>query len=230
MFRVFLCIFLSSLQLLFSSVSWIHLELGAGNYGKTGGHNKRNMEQKFDPNIQYKVLFETLDQLIERYGPAGVFQINDIEQAYMEYAVHKLQEYAEIQGYDRLVIEGCPGDYFTINFMPYLNKYGRYKYDSLHLKNPEGTIYRGHKKNAAAFVKNRQEARDKLQKVANYSKEGLYFFTLYHGNFFPEVEKQEFAEQGIFYHETDQWEAVDYYHPNGNSIVDGRVFLIKSQK
>lgn len=211
MFRVILCIFLSSLQLLFSFDGWIHLELGGGNYGG----NSCN-QQKFDPKIQYKLLFWTLDQLIERHGPDGVFQVNDIKQSYTEYACQKLQDYADTQGYDRLIIEECPGNYFTTDFLPYLEKYERKKYNSLHLKNPDSSIYRDH----------RQQTRQNLQKLANYSEEGLHFFTLYQISFFPESEKKEFVEQGIFYLETDQWEAVDYYYQNGNTIRGGRVFQI----
>ncbi len=55
----------------FASENWAHLELGAGNYGKTGG--------KATPDVQYKVLFWTLDELVSRFGPVGVVYINDIK-------------------------------------------------------------------------------------------------------------------------------------------------------
>ncbi len=227
MFRIALCLFLSSVQLLISFDGWIHLELGAGNYGQNGSCYKQRGTKKFDPNVQYKVLFWTVDELIERNGPLGVIQINDINKEFMIYTVEKLQEYAENQGYDRLIIEGCSGDYFATDFPSSISKYDRKKYDSIHLKNPEGRIYSG-----SGRLKNpgerRQVARKNLQKVANFSKEGLYFFTLYSSSFFPDIEKREFVDRGIFYQETDQWEAVDYYYPNGEKIPRGKVFLIQS--
>lgn len=225
MFRVLVILFLSVIQLCFSFSEWIHLEVGSGNYGEKNLKNKR-IHQTYDPNVQYKVLFWTLDQLIERYGPHGIFILNDIKPEYGKYAAKKLREYADMQEYDHLEIATIPGDYFGTNFSEYLQKYGREKVDSLHLKNPEATIFAGRKNNYESFAQVRKKGRDNLQNLANFSKSGLYFFTLYKGGFFPEIEKTEFADQGIFYHETDDWEAIDYYHPNGNKIKDGRIFHI----
>jgi hypothetical protein len=233
---------------------WTHLELGAGNYG-ADGHTKvsqamtvlmkvmdvsdaRNYIDDLDesghgcykPKDQYGVLFWTLDELVNRYGDRGIFHVNDLYEDYATFAAEKLKEYAIAKGYYSVIIEAIPGDYQSLDSAKILSKYGKVKYSSVHLKNPEVSFY--HDKIDgdvfSASEKSRQETRMLLQHLANLSEEGLYLFILYHENFVPVEEKTTFIENGIFYHRTEKWESVPYIFPDGNVISSdiGRVFAI----
>jgi hypothetical protein len=234
---------------------WTHLELGAGNYGPDGHtqtsqkktvlmrlrsvSNAKNyideLEEKgkgdYKPEDQYGVLFGTLDQLVIRNGPVGVFHVNDLYEEYASFAVDKLKKYAQEKGYRSVIIEPVSGDYQKINPRKYLSKYGRKKYDSLHLKNPEVSLYHdemdGDDFRASAQV--RQATRSMLKNLANLSTKGLFLFIIYHKNFIPVVEQKEFAEKGIFYQPTSEWESVPYIFPEGEVVPEkcGKVFLIE---
>jgi hypothetical protein len=78
---------------------------------------------------------------VDRHGPKGVFHVNDLYKEYASFAVDKLKKYAEQKGYHSVIIASVPGDYQNINPRKTLSKYGRKKYDSLHLKNPEISLY-----------------------------------------------------------------------------------------
>lgn len=123
-----LLLFIASFSKIFSSDDeiyngWIHLELGAGNYGPDG-HTKSSQAmtvlQKikdvtnetnyidelenigkgdYKPEDQYGVLFWTLDQLIVRYGDTGVFHVNDLYEEYATFATQKLIEYKIAKGF-----------------------------------------------------------------------------------------------------------------------------------
>lgn len=183
--------------------AWSHLELGAANYGQA-----KSSQKPHDPNVQYRVLFWTVEELVDRYGPEeGIFYVNDLHERACEYCVEKLQDYIEMQGYQISVVS-LPGDYQTL-------KWDKPLLDSIHLKNPE-----------SRFFKNRTETRAFLSRLASYSKEGLHLFILYSNAYFPKAEKTEFVDQGKFYHPTDEWEPVIYYGPRGHTIENGRVFQI----
>ncbi|NGX26843.1 MAG: hypothetical protein K940chlam6_00768 [Chlamydiae bacterium] len=210
-------------NLVFGFDGWIHLELGAGNYGEFGGHSRK--KGRFNPEVQYAVLFWTLDELVNRFGEVGVMLINDRKAADIEYAAEKLREYALQKGYSHISVITAPGDYTSTNFSSQLAQYEREYYDSIHLKNPEGHLY-GSRRQKEAFEKHRQSTRAMLQRLADFCYEGLYLFILDIPEFLPEEEKMEFMDQGIFYETTQEWAAVDYYFPNGNVIEGGRVFFI----
>ncbi|MBA3723196.1 MAG: hypothetical protein H0W88_12460 [Parachlamydiaceae bacterium] len=233
---------------------WAHLELGAGNYGPDG-HTKASQSKTvlmkleevsneknyideleevgrndYKAQEQYGILFWTLDQLISRYGDVGVFHVNDLYEEYAEFATQKLMEYALTKGYDSIVIEAVSGDYQQINSEQTLSKFGKTKYTSAHLKNPEVSLY--HNRMAgdhfSSSINSRENTRLMLKKLANLSEEGLYLFILYHENFVPLEERTEYMEKEVFYHKTDKWEPVPYIFPEGN-IIDkdyGRVFHI----
>jgi len=233
---------------------WTHLELGVGNYG-LDGHTQASQEMtvlmklekvsdkanyiddleetgtgNYDPLEQFGVLFWTLDQLIERYGPIGIFHVNDLYEEYAKYAAEKLEEYAIARGYDAITIEVIPGDYQLIDSSQTLSQYGKTKYSSVHLKNPEASLYHS-EMDGDEFLSSdyyRKQTRSMLQNLANLSETGLYLFILYHDNFIPLEERMEFMESEIFYHPTADWEAVPYIFPEG-FIVDkeiGRSFHI----
>lgn len=182
---------------------WTHLELGAGNYGyqENGGSE------------QYHILFYTLDELVERYGPIGTFHINDINEEWCDYACEKLREYAYQKGLDRVIIGSIPGDYEFL-YLPY-------PYDSVHLKNPEPSFFNAN-----------GNTRELLQKLADYGKTGLYFFPVYLDSFFPPFEKGAYADKGIFYLPTKEWDSLPYYGPWNDSIQKEvcRVFFIESSQ
>ncbi|MBA3814174.1 MAG: hypothetical protein H0X26_06760 [Alphaproteobacteria bacterium] len=238
---------------------WTHLELGAGNYGEEG-HTKKSQRKtvlkdfvyvsrtpnyidqlpekdpkSYDPKHQYAVLFWTLDTLVEQKGPKGIFHVNDLYEDYTQYAANHLSQYAQEKGYTDVTIEAITCDYMHLLPLKTLKKYGRTHYDSVHLKNPELPFYNyGMDGDNQLFNdESRKKAREKLQSLADMSKEGLYFFCLETtDNFIPKEEIEEFMEKGIFYLPTTAWEPVPYCFPEGN-ILDkkfGRVYFIKNQE
>jgi len=182
--------------------AWSHLELGAANYGASRSH-----KHQYDPQVQYRILFWTLEELVDRYGQQGIFYVNDIQEDACQYCAEQLNTYIEMQGYPITVIP-LPGDYQCFQWKGPL-------FDSIHLKNPE-----------ARFFRDREETRTFLTHLASYSRDGLYLFILYSDTFFPKAEKIEFVNRGKFYHRTEEWQPVTYYGPSGNAIENGRVFHI----
>ncbi|NGX39845.1 MAG: hypothetical protein KR126chlam1_01179 [Chlamydiae bacterium] len=219
--------------------TWAHIELGAGNYGQDG-HDKysrtryckpvmqeelmyiKGEPKNFDPALQYAVLFWTLDELVTRFGTdEGIFHVNDLYNDYAEYGAICLEEYAEIKGYSRIIIETVPGDFKDISTAR-LMRHGKTHYDSAHLKNTETRFYTG----------DREEFRAQLQKFANLSSHGLYFFYRNQGAFFPKAEATEYVQRGIFYQETDDWSAVPYFFPEDRelSVEGGKVVFIPNRE
>jgi hypothetical protein len=235
---------------------WTHLELGAGNYGPDGHtkasqaktvlmkiedvSNEKNYIDELDeigkgdykPEDQYGILFWTLDQLVERYGDIGVFHVNDLYEEYAIFATQKMIEYALSKGYDSIIFETIPGDYQSIDSAESLSGYGKNKYDTVHLKNPEVSFFYDRMDGDHFFAseKSRNQTRDLLANLANLSKDGLYLFILYNENFVPMEERVDFMEKGIFYSETNEWESVPYIFPEGYVIdkAHGKVFFIPS--
>lgn len=223
----------------FALFSWTHLELGAGNYGEDG-HTQTSQQKTvlmalsyvsekenyidhleetgsdYDPEEQYAVLFWTLDELVSRYGIEGTFYVNDLYPEYAEYAAEKLEEYAQIKGYDQVIIDVLPGDYQSL---------GDRRFDSVHLKNPEISLfYEG--MDGTTFLtslEKLQETRELLSHLATLSDEGLYLFII--DSFIPEEEKAS----ANFYFPTDRWEPVPYVYPEGVRVEPSccNVYLIR---
>lgn len=107
---------------------WTHLELGAGNYGPDG-HTQQSQRKTvlmrlkllsdaknyidelelqgkgdYKAEDQYRILFNTLDQLVERQGSSGIFHVNDLYPEYALFATEKLKKYAEEKGYRSVII------------------------------------------------------------------------------------------------------------------------------
>lgn len=230
------------------NAEWAHLELGAGNYGSQGYSrasqkdviskihvtDKPNYVDRlpekgygnYDPYEQYAVLFWTLDQLVKRHGEKGIFHVNDIHKEFADEAAKQLKIYAEKKSYKQIKIESIPIDFMKLDPNLTLGKL----YDTVHLKNPEVTLF-NEKMDGDDFYaskKSRETARNLLKKLADLSKTGLTFFTLYDNVFFPDAEKTEFVEKEIFYHYTHEWDAVPYVFPRGQVISkeNAKVFQI----
>jgi hypothetical protein len=169
------------------------------------------------------VLFWTLDQLVSRYGEAGTFYINDLYEEYAEWAVDKLTQYAQAKGYCSVEIKAFPGDYRLIDS-------GRYT--TIHLKNPEISFFYDQMDGDFLYTSDgsRHETREMLSRLASRSESGLHLFILYHEDFIPPQEIEEFISKGLFYHETAEWEALPYIYPEGNLIDKelGKVYRIDS--
>jgi hypothetical protein len=233
---------------------WAHLELGAGNYGQDG-HTKASQAKTillkikdvsdkksyidgleevgrgdYKPEEQYRVLFWTLDELVKRYGEVGVFHVNDLYEEYASFATQKLREYANAKGYTSIIVEAVPGDYQLIHPEQTLCRYGKNKYSSAHLKNPEVSLYHNRMDGDDLYAtdESRQEARQMLEQLASLSESGLYLFILDHKDFIPEEEKKEFIQKNIFYQGTDEWPPVPYIFPEGNRFIEAteKVFKI----
>ncbi len=224
---------------------WTHIELGAGNYGLEG-HTKISqtktvlMDLKFVSDLpnyvdslpmynkkpynayhQFAVLFDTLDQLVLKKGDHGIFHVNDIFQEYAEHAADQLRQYAESKKYNQVVIEVVVGDYTKIIPRQTLMKYNKFLYDDVQLKNPEISFY-NYGMNGSEMLANsesRENARIKLQTLADLSYSGLYFFPIdHHDIFIPKEEKIEFISKGIFYHPVDEYAPVPYHFPEGPTL------------
>lgn len=224
----------------FALLGWTHLELGAGNYGEDG-HTQTSQQKtvlmslsyvsekenyidhlekigtgSYNPEEQYAVLFWTLDELVSRYGGEGMFYVNDLYPEYAEYAAEKLEEYAQLKGYDQVTIDVLPGDYQSL---------GGRTFDSVHLKNPEISLfYEG--MDGTTFLtspEKLQETRELLAHLATLSKGGLYLFII--DSFIPE----EVKASANFYFPTDRWESVPYVYPEGIRVYSSHcnVYLIK---
>ncbi len=241
----------------FAFSGWTHLELGAGNYG-LDGHTKTSQRKTvlqkipnvspetnyidhleemgsgaYNPEEQYAVLFWTLDELVLRYGERGLFHVNDLYEEYASFAAEKLTEYAKNRGYSQITIEVVAGDYQKIDPIATLGPYGKNRYSSAHLKNPEVSFYYDcmDGDHFSASSASRNAARALLQQLANLSETGLFFFILDKDDIFiPIAEKQEWMEPGLFYHPTTDWENVPYIFPEGRVVEKdvGKVFHIRS--
>ncbi len=138
------------------AAAWIHAEYGAGNYGGTaligdvGIHNLR----KRHPD-QFRVLYDELDGLVATKGAKGVFYLNDLVAEHALYAAVKLAAYAQVKGYDQVMIRILPGDFTTID-LPVVG--------SAQLRNPEPNF----------LVR---VSGDLLQRLANSSASGLNLTT-----------------------------------------------------
>ena len=237
---------------------WAHLELGAGNYGQDG-HTKTSQTMTvlmkiedvsneknyiddleefgkgdYKPEEQYGVLFWTLDELVKRYGDVGIFHVNDLYEEYALFATQKLAEYAADKGYKSVIIEAVPGDYQLIDSDRTLAQYGKTKYSTAHLKNPEVSLYHNRIDGDHFYASetSRDQTRSMLQNLANLSESGLYLFILYHEDFIPLEERREFMEKDIFYRITNEWDSVPYIFPEGN-VIDkevGKVFHINANE
>lgn len=248
----FLLILLYICEALIGDEGWYHIELGGGNYGNDG-HTKASqimtvvkkfkeispeknyiddLEEKglgnYNPDEQFGVLFWTLDELVLRYGPKGVFHLNDLYEEYALIAVERLKDYASQKGYDSITIEPLSGDYQLIHAPAALAKYGRKQYTSAHLKNPEVSFYfeRMDGEHLLASVISRAETRALLHQLASLSESGLYLFILNNKYFIPDEEWNEFMDKGVFYYPTSNWQAVPYIFPEGGKIENGIVFHI----
>ena len=98
------------------SKAWTHMELGAANYGQDG-HTKKSQRmtvlielayvsaksnyidnlpeqdsKPYDPTQQFAILFKTLDILIQRKGPIGIFHVNDLFAEYSDFAADALKK------------------------------------------------------------------------------------------------------------------------------------------
>jgi hypothetical protein len=235
---------------------WTHIELAAGNYGKDG-HTKISQhktvlkeftyvskaknyiddlpevnEKPYVPEHQHAVTFSTLDQLVAKKGPRGIFHVNDLYAEYAIDATEKLKAYAQKKKYKKVIIEAIPGNYLTIDPEKTLKPYHLHFYDSVHLKNPEVSFF-NYGMDGNIFLYNEasiQKGRAKLQTLANLSCDGLYFFPIDWKNYFIPKEEEELMKREGFYSTTKEWEPVPYYFPEGPIMGTeyGKVFFIKS--
>ncbi|MEN9343764.1 MAG: hypothetical protein RLZZ453_551 [Chlamydiota bacterium] len=229
---------------------WTHLELGAGNYG-TDGYTQASLQKTVGqviPNFctsseylsqqktstgnynreQYSLLFITLEMLVERYGQEGIFHVNDICPEYAAFATEKLQEHAMSKRYSCIIIESIPGDYKLLDPTVTLAKYNMTRYSTVHLKNPEVSFYHD-KMDGNSYLSSDAScanARSLLQRLANLSHSGLYFFVPYTKEIFPEQERQK-VQKKEFYHLTAEWPPLCYIFPEGTRLPSkGRVLFI----
>lgn len=242
-----------------ASATYFHLEAGAGNYGQEGHTRKalfttysanevtiKNETSFFEgitenasqgvsplkPEIQYRVLFQTLDELVKRHpNELIVFHVNDLVPDWAQYASDKLAEYAFLKGYN-VVIEPVGGNYFLLDSSKTLASYRVFSYDSVHLKNAE-LMYSQSIDGRVLVVTNasRQRMREGLQRLANLSKSGLHFFILNTDDYFPHFERREYSMQGKFYLNSTEWSGYGYDLPDGLWSAPERlshVFFIKA--
>lgn len=226
-----------------SAAPWFHIELGGGNYGEEGHtqtSQSKTVLKKLDvtcapnyidelnliddycyvPDYQYRVLFDTLDELIQRHGPNGVFHINDLVPEYAFFAVERLREYAQEKGYTQIIVEAVPGDYANIDPRQTLSRYGADLYNTAHLKNPEVSFFH-HSMDGDALHHSSSsiyEARACLQKLADLAHEGLQFTVILNPNFVPYEEVLAMFQQGFY--EASTAKAYPYIWPEGDKSIN----------
>lgn len=225
-----------------TAAPWFHIELGGGNYGEEG-HTQTSQSKTvlkklevtcapnyvddlnliddycYVPAYQYRVLFDTLEELIQHHGPEGVFHINDLVPEYTFFAVERLREYAQEKGYTQIIVEAVPGDYANINPRQTLSAYGASLYDTAHLKNPEVSFFH-HSMDGDNFHFSDQsiaQARSLLQDLADLAKDGLQLTVILHPNFVP-YKEQIAMLQGDFY-EALQAKVHSYVWPEGDQAI-----------
>lgn len=214
---------------------YVHLELGAGNYGQEG-HTRKALFMTYSannvgipsprtffegitenasmavlplkPEIQYRLLFLTLDELVKRNpGEQIVFHVNDLVVEWADYASERLREYAGRKGYD-VIVETVPGNYFQLGTTNV--------YDSVHLKNPELMYAASIDGDDTTVTESScRRMREGLQKLANLGKRGLHFFILNSEDYFPSPERTRYSMRGKFYHNTSEWKGFGYDLPDG---------------
>lgn len=138
---------------------WVHVELGAGNYGLNHPEAARDPNLKGGSPDQYRVLEETLDDLVKAHGKSVVFYVNDRDAAAADYAALTLDEYRKRQGYDQVKIKTWVADFLTDD--PPLA-------GSIHLKNPDSDMVSG------------SALRARVSAIANRSRTGLEITSSYH--------------------------------------------------
>ena len=237
-----------------------HLELAAANYGQEGHTQKalhftyggngiaitstnkgwfKTLEVSADPSepiserhifFQYKVLFDTLDKLVEDHpNEQIVFHVNDIHPSWAVFAAQQLMKYTIEKEYAGIFIEAIGGDFAQISAEKTLAPYGETAYDTVHLKNPEAIFAESMDGEDAFYTEESSDrGRAKLKKLANLSKHGLDYFVVDDNFYFPYSERCK-AMQGIFYHNTSSWAPVPFYAPRGEGMIPpkfNRVFFI----
>lgn len=113
---------------------WIHLELGAANYGVEGfvnGKCRGGHENQLLP------LYHTIDELVQTHGPntPGIFYVNDLRQDACDYACERLRGYI-LKEYPKTAIRvaSIAKNYFELDVLQDCHVA---KLDSIHFKNPE---------------------------------------------------------------------------------------------
>ncbi len=221
--------------------AFYHLELGGANYGQEGNTQRGNhltysgngfvipkvsfinsleSHSKEAPSeaqtqFQYQVLFDTLDALVERHpNETVVFDVNDLNPEWAKFAAEQMRKHALYMQYKAVVIRDVGGDYTELSAADTLAPYGENLYDSVHLKNTEAFYaYTIAGESPASSKTSREKARRKLQKLANLSKSGLYFFPIMHDFFFPDAERTDSTAMWHFYGNTSDWKTFPYYFP-----------------
>lgn len=139
-----------------ASAEILHLELGVANYGPKG-------HQTVD---RFKVLDETLADLVAQYGKSGTIYLNDIDGGGLELAVSHAKDWLSERGLQDISIKPLPGDYTKIP-LPSVK--------SAHLSNP-GQMQvpmakrPEHENEAIVFH---------LERIASHSESGLRISSYY---------------------------------------------------
>jgi hypothetical protein len=170
-----------------------HLELGVANYQPIPGANKN----------RYRVLEQTLADLIEEYGSAGTIYLNDIDYKGLEDAARHAKNWLLDSGYSEIKIISLPGDYTEIN-LPQVK--------TAHLKNPGYTqlgIGPKHGPFAAYIIQ-------RLEKIARLSESGLMIVSYYYQTNAPYIYNIPKYIQNSVFVETDRISPYYYYTTNGS--------------
>lgn len=184
--------------------AWVHLELGATNFGAINTDNVASTYNIVD--TQYEHLLNTLDDLIKRRGMVGLFILNDVVlEDLLHVKKHLKVHLATSYPQHRIKIKFLIGHFFDLD-LP--------RADSIHLKNPPW-----------AFFNDLPKHKKFLTNCANRSSEGFIIITYF---------KQHIIEHAKEMHLDCQILNKDYRpHKYTNGLIDSRFgnvveFLIKS--
>lgn len=190
-----------------------HLELGAANYGP---------DQGVSPN-RYKVLDETLADLINEYGTQGTIYLNDIDSVGLDMAAGHVEEWLRARGLTHIEVKLLPGDYTRIK-LPQVK--------SLHLSNPGNDQIPTPEKSE----QRNQELVEAFERIAAHSETGMRISSFYywpHHNYISVlmslVKDSVFiatGEKGYMYYTPDGTDRI----LGGNTPPESKTFILISKK
>lgn len=245
--KIFFTAVALSIQLTFG---WVHLELGAGNYGL------RPMDKVFrkievspipesikipqnldkgiynNPKIQYYPMLRTLHILVARHGADGIIYLNDFIGEDLLFAKNCLDEYIrewnethpdkQINVEVRMLL----GDYYELCKIKLPCEHQIF--DSIHIKNPEVTFFSANLTKDSSdrdSLKKQQRSNNMMRQWANRSRSGLYLFVLNMDGFMPLTALKYGLDKGVYTVSRD-WPKIPYMFPQGLKYDTNRCLVL----
>lgn len=186
---------------------WVHLELGAANYGLKGTFKLDNLDARGGHEKQFQPLYQTIDELINKQGPNGTIFLNDIDEKDCQYTCQRLRDYiTKTYPASAIQVKYIVKDYQLINIPHDLE---RTQIESIHLKNPGNNQ-----------IEDDLLSPDWMKKMLDYSKTGFTIVTHKSGTMQRcLLESGKKGEgMGLRYEKSTQPSKYTYVFPDGTSV------------